>query len=89
LHALAYAINKQEKLVRVKSLTDSFDFRALEPSLQSASIVKFIHETYGITTLKNFWKNGLYNVHSILGISVDEFESRWMKHIEQENIAQM
>ena len=83
LHALAQAIKKQGKLISFKSLGENFDFSALEPSLQAASMVKFIYENYGVVALKHIWKNGVRNTAPGLNISAEELERRWRAHIEQ------
>lgn len=84
MHALAQAINHQGKLVPFSTLTDSFDFRALEPSLQAASMVQYIYEIDGVTALKAFWAQGLENAQNIIGLSAAELEKRWTIHIQQE-----
>jgi len=84
LHSLAHAIRKQNKIVSFKSLTDTFDFRSLEPSLQSASFVLFIYDTYGVAALKKFWQNGLQDANNIISISATELEKKWREYIDQE-----
>ena len=84
LHALAHAVSKQNKIVSFKSLTETFDFRSLEPSLQSASFVQYIYDNYGITALKKFWQSGLKNSNNIIDVSAIELEKRWRKYIDQE-----
>lgn len=83
LHSLAHAISKQGKLVSFNSLIDNFDFRSLEPSLQAASFVLFIYDTYGINTLKGYWQNGLQHSTKLTSISASELERRWKEHIDQ------
>lgn len=83
LHALAHDINKQEKLISFANLTDTFDFKAIEPSLQSASMVQYICEVYGMSALKGFWEKGLDDAQNIIGISITELEKRWRIHIQQ------
>lgn len=84
LHALAHAINMQGNIISFKSLTENFDFRALEPSLQAASMVKFIYENYGVKALKHIWKNGIKNSEERIGSSAKKLALIWKSHIEQE-----
>ncbi len=83
LHALAHALNKQGKIISFKNLTENFDFRALEPSLQAASMVKFIYENYGVSALKHFWQSKGGNSVPGMGVSAGELERKWKRHIEQ------
>lgn len=84
LHTLAHTISKQNKIVSFKNLTDTFDFRALEPSFQSASFVLFIYNNYGVAALKRIWQNGLQDAHNIIGMSGIELEKKWRKYIDHE-----
>lgn len=84
LHSLAHALNKQGKITDIKSLTQNFDFRALEPSLQAASMVKFIYEEYGVSTLKYYWKNGFSDTSDGIKLSIQELKKNWKNHIAQE-----
>lgn len=84
LHTLSHNISEQGKLAAFKSLTENFDFRALESSLQAASMVKFIYDEYGVTALKHFWKNGFKNTADGTGFSVEALEEKWKKHIALE-----
>ncbi|HZH66647.1 MAG TPA: hypothetical protein VEY10_17280 [Flavisolibacter sp.] len=84
LHILAHQISKQNKMVPFQTLVDDFDFRALEPSLQSASLVKYIYDTYGIAALKAFWQKGLQESINIIGIPAPVLEKNWRDYIDQE-----
>jgi hypothetical protein len=84
LHTLAHNISKQSKIVSFQSLTDTFDFASLEPSLQSASMIQYIFDNYGVAALKKIWQNGLKNTSNTIGISASDLEHKWRKHIDQE-----
>ena len=83
LHVLAHALHRQEKLVPFQNLVHSFDFRALEPSLQAASVVQYIYETYGVAALKAFWQKGWTSSKSIIGLSPTTLEQQWKMWIAQ------
>lgn len=83
LHSLARAIREAGKFTAFQNLTDTFDFKAVEPSLQGASMVKYIYDTYGVNTLKNIWQNGLPNERKFTGISLDELQRGWLAHINR------
>jgi hypothetical protein len=84
LHTLANAISRQNKVVAFQNLTDAFDFQSPEPSFQSASLVQYIYDNYGITALKAFWQNGLKNAATIIGLSPSKLEKRWKEFVDQE-----
>lgn len=83
LHALAQTIQEEGKLTSFQNLTDTFDFKAVEPSLQTASMVKYIYDKYGVAKLKRFWQTGWQNARQIIGISPDELQKRWIDYIKQ------
>ena len=84
LHSLAHALDKEGKLIPFSKLIDSFDFKSLEPSLQSASIVQYIYDSYGVAVLKAFWQRGSGNAKEIVSLSAGELEHKWLIHIRQE-----
>ena len=84
LHNLANALGREKKLIDFQKLTDSFDLRPLEPSLQAASMVKFIYELKGAEALRKVWKVGWMNVEAAVGLTPVELENAWKKHIGQE-----
>ena len=84
LHALAYALHREGKLVPFQNLVDSFDFRALEPSLQAASVVQYIYETYGVVALKAFWQKGWQASDAIVGLPATTLEQQWKAWIVQQ-----
>ncbi|HEX2607491.1 MAG TPA: hypothetical protein VHK91_08930 [Flavisolibacter sp.] len=84
VHELSHAIQQQGKIVPFQTLADTFDFRALEPSLQSASLVTYIHERFGIAALKGFWQQGLGASEKITGISSQDLERQWLDYIRQD-----
>ena len=84
LHALSHDMNQQGKLASFPKLLENFDFKSPDPSLQSASMVLDIYDTYGVKALKGFWVKGWWKAQDIIGITPDELEKRWRKHIEQE-----
>ncbi len=86
LPTLAHAMHREQKLVPFQNLIDAFDFRALEPSLQAASMVQFIYDTYGIAALKAFWQKGWQQAGSITGISPQKLEQQWKAWFGQERI---
>ena len=83
LHELANAIERKGKFVSFDKLTDTFDFKSVEPSLQAASLVQFIYDTYGAEKLKSIWKAGLKNTQKVLNITPDDLQKKWMAHIKQ------
>lgn len=82
LHALAHGISRQGKIVPFSTLTDTFDFRALEPSLQAASMVQYIYDTYGWATLKNIWQQGFEEGALRTGTTAAEMEKQWKSFID-------
>lgn len=83
LHALAGAIQQKGKLVPFENLTDTFDFKAIEPSLQGASMVKYLYDRYGVAALKSIWKTGWQGVKPVTGVSPAELQRRWLAFIGQ------
>jgi hypothetical protein len=83
LPALAKGLDEQKKLLPFSALADTFDFRAIEPSLQGASMVQYIYNTYGLATLKAFWKGGCAGAAPATGQSPDALEARWLQSIRQ------
>lgn len=82
-HALAQAIQQEGKLASFQYLSDTFDFKAVEPSLQSASMVQYIFDNYGVAGVKELWKTGWQNAQQTIGISPDELQKRWLNAIGQ------
>lgn len=78
LHALAHDISRRKNIVSFDSLENNFDFKSLEPSLQSASFVKFVYEQYGLTALKNIWQQDR-NKH----IDMRRLEAEWKLYIDR------
>jgi hypothetical protein len=83
LHTLASAINGQNRLVSFKTLEDDFDFRSPEPSLQSASLVKYIYDNYGVAALKSLWQKGWQDAINSTGMPASVLEEKWKDHISQ------
>lgn len=77
LHSLVHLISRQNKILSFRDLEKDFDFRSLEPSLQAASLVKYIYEQYGVGALKNFWQKGLKSSKEIVGIPEAELIKSW------------
>lgn len=86
LHVLAHALHREGKLVPFQNLVNSFDFRALEPSLQAASVVQYIYETYGVAALKAFWQKGWQASDSIIGLPSTTLEQQWKAFIAQSTL---
>lgn len=86
LHALAHGISRQGKIVPFSTLTDTFDFRALEPSLQAASLVQYIYETYGWAALKSIWRNGLEEGARSAGTTAAALEKQWKAFIDRKEL---
>lgn len=84
LHVLANALYRHGKLVPFQNLVDSFDFRALEPSLQAASVVQYIYDTYGVAALKAFWQKGWASSHAIIDLPATTLEQQWKAWIAKE-----
>lgn len=84
LHVLANALQKENRLVPFSSFTDSFDLRSLDPSLQAASLVKYIYETHGVQALKGFWRDGWKDAFQQVGKTPLELEKEWKDYIRQE-----
>ena len=83
LHSIANRLNTKNALQPFDTLVKNFDFRKLEPQLQSASMVQYIADKYGLNILKRFWKEGLAASNSIIGISLKELEQQWTAFIAQ------
>lgn len=83
LHTLAREIQREGKLVPFENLTDTFDFKAIEPSVQGASMVQYIYDTYGVAALKRIWKEGWQSTQRATGISPDELQRGWLSCISQ------
>lgn len=49
--------------------------------LQSAGIVKYLYEKYGIVKLKTLWLSGFDKFEGIYGITLKQLEEDWKKHI--------
>lgn len=82
LHSLAHGISKQGKIIPFSTLTDSFDFRALEHSLQAASMAQYIYDTYGWGTLKSIWQNGFEEGAHSAGTTAADMEKQWKSFID-------
>lgn len=82
LYTLAHDISKRNQLVEFDTLIDDFDFKALEPSLQSASMVKYIYENYGISVLKAIWQNGWDVIPTVTTTTKQKLISQWKSFIE-------
>lgn len=83
LHTLARAIQQEGKLTPFENMKDTFDFRAIEPSLQSASMVQYLYETYGLAALKSVWKAGWKKAEQAIGVPAGKLERGWLACIRQ------
>ncbi len=83
LHSIANNLLAGRGLQAFDTLVKNFDFRKLEPQLQSASMVQYIADKYDLNVLKRFWKEGLSASNRIIGISPKELEQQWTAFIAQ------
>ncbi len=83
LHALAGTVQRGGKFLPFENMVDSFDFKSLEPSLQSASMVQYIYDKYGIAALKGFWTHGWQNAQQVIAVAPQELQRKWLNTIQQ------
>lgn len=62
------------------------EFRQLNEAnayLQSASVVGFIHEVFGIEALRSIWKNGPDVLPDVTGMDLDALENSWREFVSK------
>jgi len=60
------------------------DYRSLgeiRGGVSAASLIGFVHDTYGIDAVRSLWDNGSGDVKQSIGVSLDELESLWKEHL--------
>lgn len=77
---------ENKMLVPMDSLTENFyHIEEMIGYHQSACIVEYLIEKYGIEKLEELWKNGFTNFESIYGLSFSDFEIALNKFIIQKH----
>ncbi len=76
---------KNKKLFPLRSLVEEFDARAIESDviayLQSAGVVKYLIEKYGVARFKVLWKEGFTHFKDVYGQSIQDLEAEWLHYI--------
>ncbi|UPT66892.1 MAG: hypothetical protein M0D57_21095 [Sphingobacteriales bacterium JAD_PAG50586_3] len=84
-----YTINayllKKKMLYALNDLVYNFDTVNAKNDviayLQSAGIVKYLYESYGVDKLKLLWLQGFDKFQAIYGFSLAQLDKDWKKHI--------
>ena len=51
--------------------------------LQCGSVIGYVCETYGVEALRKLWDEGAENIESVLGVTLEELEAHWRKHVPE------
>lgn len=84
-----YSVNaymlKNKKLVAFNVLINDFDNETKKGDvvtyLQSAGIVKYLNEKYGLAKFKQLWTDGFGMFETIYGFSVQQLEKDWLAYV--------
>lgn len=84
-----YSINaymlKNNKLLAFDALVNNFDAETAKSDvvtyLQSAGIVKYLYEKYGIAKFKQLWTEGFTKFETIYGFSTKQLEKDWLAYV--------
>ena len=67
-------------------MVNSFDSQAKKSDviayIQSAGIVKYLYENYGVEKIKLLWTAGFENFNSIYGFPISQLETDWLNFIK-------
>ncbi len=85
IDAIAAHLARNNQLYTMAELIDHFDAKARDNEvvtyLQSASVFKYLYETYGVFKMKQLWLAGFTQFEEIYGMSQKDFEKEWLNYI--------
>ncbi len=79
LQALTTHLDQMGQLLPIKTLTGKFKkHNDLVTYPEAGSFVKYLHQTYGIKTIKELWQRGIKNIEAITGDDLESIEAGWL-----------
>ncbi len=85
IHPLSAALIDTGSAVSLNHLIYNFwEVDEISAYLQSASVVGYIRETYGVGAVRRIWQGGPEAISAAMGMEINQLESDWLRFVSEQ-----